>query len=144
VLRSNQDREAHNEANSREFWENYGNLAKAESDLAAEAGTWYPHAYLHEDAVAFCALAVQNHRANDITAAINLYETEQRHAALLAEQQRTQASVMWDSMQNDANARATNEAIRQEGARTRASNDANAARINEQLKKPQTVHVRRR
>jgi hypothetical protein len=144
VLRSNQDREAHNEANSREFWKNYGNLAKAESDLAAQAGTWYPQAYLHEDAVAFCALAVQNHRANDITAAINLYEAELHQAELLAEQQRTQASVAFASFENSANARATNEAIRQEGARTRAANAAHIAWAKEELRKPQTVHVKRR
>ncbi|AXJ11423.1 hypothetical protein [Arthrobacter sp. PM3] len=144
TVRSNQDRQAHNEANSREFWKNYGSLAAAESDLAAEAGTWYPQAYLHEDAVAFCALAVKNHRANDITAAINLYEAELQHAALLDEQERTRALMLWDSMENAANARATTDAIRQEGARTRAAYDANAARVSEQLRKPQTVYVKKR
>ena len=143
ALRSNQAREANNKAVSKEEWSIGGQLAQVENDLA-QTGTWYPRAYLHEDVVAFCALAVQNHRANDITAAINLYEDDQRHVELLAEQQRTQAFIALSDFQNAANARATNEAIRQDGARTRANHDANAARINEQLKKPQTVYVRKR
>lgn len=143
AIRFNQEREAHNKAVSTEEWTIRGQLAQVENDLA-QSGAWYPQSYLHEDAVAFCAHAVKNHRANDITSAINLYETELRHAELVAEQQRTQAYVALASFENDANARATNEGTRQEGARTRANNNANAARIAEESRKPRTVHVKRR
>ena len=73
----------------------------------------------------------------------SLIEAELHHSALLAEQERTQGLLMWDSMQNAANARTANDAIREEGARIRRDNDANFARANEELKKPQTVYVRK-
>lgn len=104
-------------------------------------------------ATAFCTEAVQNHRSNDISTALNLYETdlhrarvENNHAELLAEQQRTQRLIVAGNVVNAALTGAAIGTIRHEGARTRAANAANAASAagtNEQLKKPRTVHLKK-
>lgn len=142
--RTNEVRESHNRAVWNEHQKINAQLRQADRDLPAKIGTWYPRAYLYEDAVAFCVSAVQNHRANDITAALNLYETERHQAAMLAEQERTQMLVMMGNMQNDANARAANAAIRQEGAMSRTAASVNASRVAESLKQPRTVYFKRR
>lgn len=146
--RTNEKREAHNKAVWIEEQEVNAQLTQAGADFSSQIGTWYPRAYLYEEAVTFCAHAVQNHRANDISTALNLYETElhrarveDNQAAILAEQQRTQRLITAGNVVNAFLTGAAIGTIRHEGARTRA---ANAAWITEQIKKPRTVHVKRR
>lgn len=149
--RTNEQREAHNRAIWVEEQEVDAQLTQAGADFASQIGSWYPGAYLHEEAVAFCAQAVQNHRANDLSTALNLYETElhrarveNNQAELLAEQQRTQKLVIAGNVINAALTGAAIGTIRHEGARTRAANAANAARLSEQFKKPRVVHLKKR
>lgn len=149
--RTNEQRESHNKAVWVEEQEVNAQLTQAGEDFSSQIGTWYPRAYLYKEAVAFCAQVVQDHRANDISTALNLYETElhqarveDNQAAILAEQQRTQRLITAGNVINAALAGATIGTIRHEGARTRAASTANAAWLNEQIKKPRTVHVKRR
>jgi hypothetical protein len=146
--RTNEQREAHNKAVWIEEQEVNAQLTQAGADFSSQIGTWYPRAYLYEEAVTFCVRAVQNHRANDISTALNLYETElhrarveDNQAAILAEQQRTQRLITVGNVINAALAGAAIGTIRHEGARTRA---ASAAWIKEQIKKPRTVYVKKR
>lgn len=132
IIRANVKRKVHNDMAAHDMRPISKELDRAKA-VIRESGTWYPEAYLNEDAVNFCALVVQNHRASDIPAAINLYEVELQHEALMAEQDRIQGLLMFDSMQNAANARAATDAMREEGARTRAAYAA-----------PRTVYVKRR
>ena len=148
--RTNEQREAHNTAVWIEEQEVNAQLTQAGADFASQIGSWYPKAYLYEEAVVFCAEAVQNHRANDISTALNLYETdlhrarvENNQAELLAEQQRTQRLIVAGNVINAALTGAAIGTIRHEASRTRAANAANAVGISEQLKKPRTVHLKK-
>lgn len=148
--RANQQREAHNQSVWIEEQQINAELGQAGQDLSARIGTWYPQAYLHEEALAFCTQVIRNHRANSIENALNLYETElyrqrteNNQAALLAEQHRTQKIVAIGNVMNAALTGAAMGTMRQEGERTRAANAANTARITEQLKKPVNVNIRK-
>lgn len=149
--RINQQREAHNQAVWAEEKQVNAQLKQAGQDFSDQIGTWYPQAYLYEEALAFCTQVIQNHRAKDIEGALNLYETElhrqrveNNQAALMAEQQRTQKLMIVGNVMNAALTGAAIGSIHQQGQQTRAANAANAARITEQLKKPVNVNVRKR
>ncbi|TGD12071.1 hypothetical protein EB836_06455 [Brevibacterium sp. S111] len=149
--RENERREQSNAAVRAEEQQIDGQLVQAGRDLAQRVGTdFYPEAYRHEEAVAFCAQAVQNHRANSITAALNLYETElhrrrveDMHAAQLAEAQRATKMQAAGNVINAAMTGAAIGTIRAEGAATRRANAANASRVAEAAKQPRTVHVKK-
>jgi len=143
VIRANVKRKVHNDILTSEMRPIRKDLDKAKTTIYGSAA-WYPEAYLNEDALNFCATAVKDHRASDIPTAINLYEAELQHRALIAEQKRTQAAIMVQGFMDDMNTRSVQNTIREEGARTRTAHDAAAARINDQLRKPQTIHLRRR
>lgn len=149
--RENERREQSNAAVRAEEQQIDGQLVQAGRDLAQRVGTdFYPEAYRHEEAVAFCAQAVQNHRANSVTAALNLYETElhrrrveDMHAAQLAEAQRATKMQAAGNVINAAMTGAAIGTIRAESAATRRANAANASRVAEAAKQPRTVHVKK-
>lgn len=148
--RINQQRKTHNQTVWAEEQKVNGQLKQVGKDLSESIGNWYPQNYLYDEAVSYCAQAINNHRANTITDAIEVYEKElhrQRMENLqawdLAEQQRTQKLVAVGNVMNAALTGAAIGTMRQEGKRTRASNAANAARVTEQLRKPVKVRKRR-
>lgn len=147
----NQTRDAQNQAIWAEENQVDAELAQTGKNLSAQIGTWYPHSYLCEEALAFCTQVIQNHRASNIEAALNLYEAELAHqrvennqAALMAEVQRTQKLVAVGNVMNAALTGAAVGTMRHEGQQTRAVSAANAARITEQLKKPVNLNIRKR
>lgn len=151
VQRINGQRKAHNETVWSEEHQVDAQLKQAGQNLAQHIGNSFPQAYLHEDAIVFCIHVVRNHRANDVTSALNLYETElhrQRventQAAQLAEAQRARKLQAVGNVMNAAATGAAIGAVRSEGRANRAASAANAARVTEQLKKPRTVHVKKR
>jgi len=143
VIRANVKRKIDNDMLANQMGTIRKELDKANTTIYGSA-VWYPEAYLNEDALNFCATAVKDHRASDIPTAINLYEAELQHRALMAEQERLRGAIMIQGLMNDMNTRSVQNTIREEGARTRTSHDAAAARVNDQLRKPQTIHLRRR
>ena len=84
----------------------------------------YPEAYAYDDAVGFALQAVQNHRANTVGEAINLYEQfrhqqrmEQSQQAMLAEQERTRKQMAVGFVVNAALQGATIAAVNKAAAR---------------------------
>lgn len=125
----NEQREVHNRAVWAEEQQVNAQLNKAGQDFAQHVGTqFFPQAYLHQEAVAYCADMVHNHRANTVSEAINHYETdmwrrrmEQGQAAMIAEQQRTQKLVAIGTVVNAAMTGAAIGTMRAEGAKTRSA-----------------------
>ena len=75
-------------------------LNEAGRIYATRFASGYPQAYAYSDAVGFVAQAVQNHRADSVGMAINLYEQvlhqqrlEQSQQAILEEQQRSRRQI---------------------------------------------------
>lgn len=148
---ANQRREERNEAVRAEEQQVDARLTRAGQDFATHIGTdFFPQAYTYPEAVAFCITMVRNHRANSVTEALNLYETELHRrrvedgqAAMLAEQKETQRQVRVGTVINAAMTGAAIGTIRAEGRATRAASAANAARVTSQMREPKTVYVKK-
>lgn len=102
----------------------------------------FPNDYAYSDAVAFCLKAVQNHRADSVGSAINLYEQElhqqrleQTQEAILEEQARTRRQQAVGMVVNTVMQGATISAIRSEGAANRAAGAASASMFRDELRK---------
>lgn len=150
VERTNQQLEAHNAEVRAEERQVDAQLTQAGVDFAQHVGERFPRTYLYDEAVSFCVQLVQDHRANSVMEALNLYETElhrrkvlDMHAAQLAEQQRTRKTMAVGTVVNAAMTGAAIGTMRAEGRSNRTAGAANAARVSEQLKKPRTVYVKR-
>ncbi|TFD61703.1 hypothetical protein E3T39_06630 [Cryobacterium suzukii] len=131
--RINKKRAAHNEPVRAEEQIVLAKLNQASRDIAAHIRD-FPQAYMYDEAVGFCVQMVRNHRATSISEALNLFETERHRQRMenmqawqLAEAQRTRKLVAVGNVVNAALTGAAIGSIRQEGARTRATNTANHA-----------------
>lgn len=112
-------------------------------DIDKHAGDKFPQTYLHTEAVSFCLQMVQDHRAETVGQALNLYEAtlhqrclENLTAAQLEEQRRTTKVAMLDNIISAAGHGANWAETRNQGAATRAANTANAQRIVNTIKNP--------
>ena len=148
--RINQQRETHNVSVEREWQRVYALLNQASRDLEAHLGGEFefPQKYLNQDAVSFCVVAVRDHRARTVIDAINLYvrerTDEQRHAEYLAASERLRKTQAVGNVVNAVMQGAMISTVRQEGKASRAAQAAANSRIEEQLKKPVDVYVKRR
>lgn len=148
----NRQRDASNSAVRAEEQQIDAQLQQAGHDFAQNIGTgFFPEAYRYEDAVVFCIQAVQNHRADSVGQAINLYESElsrrrveDMQAEQLAEAQRARKLQAVGNVINATMQGAAIGTMRAEGQANRAAGAANTARITEELKKPQTVYLKKR
>lgn len=138
IKQENSAIEAHNRRVQGQAHQLDSELHAAAQDYARRFASGFPQSYLYDEAVGFVRDAVQNHRADTVGQAINLYEQvlhqrrmEQGQAAQLAEAKRATRALWIGNAINVAGHQATQATIRSEGAATRAA-------------MPHTIYVRRR
>lgn len=127
--RMNQQIDEHNQQTYAQAQQIAAQLNEAGRIYTSRFAEGYPDAYAYDDAVGFAIQAVQNHRANTVGDAINLYEQvlhqqrmEQSQQAMLAEQERTRKQMAVGFVVNAALQGAT------------------IAAVNNAASRPQTVH----
>lgn len=87
IRAQNEQAQAHNQPILMQEQAVIEKIKQAQERLAQELPVWYPRDYCCIDAAEFFLNAIQNHRADSIKEAVNLYETTQHQQRLEAAQQ---------------------------------------------------------